>query len=103
MRSGRKRSGRKRVNRMREDFDTSFGKFDSPMAAFLYERVMLAGDFGDDEYSDGEGMWGSRYGRRVLEGDDRGFVYYVRFDTVEEAAVRFREVAAVYEEGQEAE
>jgi hypothetical protein len=62
---------------------------------------MLNGDFGDDEYSDGEGTWGNRYGRRVLEGDDRGFVYYMKLDTVDEATVEFRKIAERYEEDEE--
>ena len=78
---------------MRENYDTHFGKFDSPMAAFLFERVMMNGDFGDDEYSDGDGTWGIRYGRRVLEGDSQGFVYYVKFDTELAAEIAFRAAA----------
>jgi len=78
---------------MREKFDTAWGKFNSPMARFLYEHILLNGDFGEDEYSDGEGTWGNRWGRRVLEGDDRGFVYYTRFDTIEAASHAFQQVA----------
>lgn len=84
---------------MREqyDLDTHYGKYDSLMACFMFEQVLMSGDFGDDEYSDGEGTWGSRYGRRVLEGDDRGFVYYSKLDTVEQATVEFRKVADAIE------
>lgn len=76
--------------------DLHWGKYDSPMAKFLYENVLMNGDFGDDEYSDGEGTWGSRYGRRVLEGDDRGFVYYTRFDTEAEAIDAFTSIMEYY-------
>ena len=84
---------------MKEQYglDTHYGKFDSLMGCFMFEQVMLNGDFGDDEYSDGEGTWGNRYGRRVLEGDDRGFVYYTRLDTLAEAEAKFRGVAEQYE------
>ncbi len=82
------------------DLDLAHGKFSDLMAAFLYERVMLQdGDFGDDEYSDGDGFWGSRYGRHILEGDDRGFVYHTKFPSVDQAAAEFREAARKYEEG----
>jgi hypothetical protein len=82
---------------MREYLDTRWRQFDSPMARFMFERVLLEGDFGEDEYSDEQGTWGNRYGRRVLEGDDRGFVYYVCFPTSEEATAEFRKVAEQFE------
>lgn len=72
--------------------DLSYGKFDSPMARFLYERLMMEGDFGEDEYSDEDGFWVSRYGRRVLEGDDRGFIYYTKFPTAEAAEAEVRKL-----------
>ena len=80
--------------------DLHYGKFSDPMAVVLFD-AMLNGDFGDDEYSDGEGTWGIRYGRRVLEGDDHGFVYYFKLDTVEQATSEFRAVAENYEQDEE--
>jgi hypothetical protein len=58
------------------------GKYDCPMAKYLSERVMMNGDFGDDEWSDGMGDGWARYGRFLLFWDDRGFVGCDKFPTV---------------------
>lgn len=62
------------------------GKFSSAMASYLYDR-MMQGDEGDEWETDSEasGDWASRYGRRILFGDDRGFVDCDRFDNADEA------------------
>lgn len=82
---------------MREQYDTGYGKFNSPMAAFIYERCLLHGDFGDSETSDDQGNWASRYGRRVLVGDDSGFVTLDQYDTVAEAEAAIVQWAEILE------
>ncbi len=74
--------------------DLVFGKYDSPMALYLHDVVMMAGDFGADEWSDGEGHWSSRYGRRFLHGDDRGFVYCTTMASEEDAIRAWSEFMA---------
>lgn len=65
--------------------DLSWGKYDSSMAKYLYERVMMNGDFGDEEVQTGDMEGTARYGRRTLAWDNRGFVSSATFDTVEYA------------------
>lgn len=64
--------------------DLHWGKFDSPMAVYLYD-LMLEGCEGDEWDSDGNGAWFHRFGRRILHGDDRGFVGVVTYPTEDEA------------------
>jgi hypothetical protein len=76
---------------MREQL-TYVTKYDSFMTAFLYERVVLEG-FSDDSASDGEGNWVELVGRRIVWGDDRGFVYSVKFANYGAAKVAFSAIA----------
>lgn len=76
---------------MREDTrDREFGKYDCGMAVYLH-FAMLDGDDGDDYASspEGSGDWVIRYGRRLLMGDDRGFVSCQTFATAADAAITF--------------
>jgi hypothetical protein len=73
---------------MREQFSTSWDKYDSSMTAFLYERVVLDG-CSDDSTSDGQGSWADLIGRRVVWGDEQGFVYSVKFGNPGAARVAF--------------
>jgi len=68
--------------------DTSYGKFDSPMANYCYHRLMLEGVSEDASASTEHGDWAIAYGRRILHGDDRGFVYLSTWDTTDEAIRR---------------
>lgn len=65
--------------------DLSYGKYDCPMAKYLYERVMMNGDFGDDEVQTGDMEGIARYGRRTLYWDDQGFVGSETFGSVSSA------------------
>jgi hypothetical protein len=65
-----------------DTLDLHHGKYDCPMAKYLSERVMMNGDYGDDEWSDGVGDGWARYGRFLLFWDDRGFVGCDKFPTV---------------------
>lgn len=69
---------------MREVYEASYGKYDSPITAYLYDR-MLDGDEGDDYAADGDGEWACRFGRRIMWGDNRGFVYSIRYQHDSEA------------------
>lgn len=75
----------------------NYGKYDCEMAQFLYESVLLNGDEGDDECSDGEGNWAIRYGRRILIGDDRGFVDCETHDTEADAVEHWAKAMEVME------
>jgi hypothetical protein len=80
--------------------DLMWGKYDSPMAVYLYYGLGI--DQADDEWTDDQGTGEARYGRRVLSWDDRGFVYCTTFPT-EAAAVEAWEAAhAIREAAQDA-
>lgn len=68
-------------------------KFDSPMAKYLY-GLMLNNDNGDADCSDGRGNWAIRYGRRILRGDDQGFVTCASYDTYQEAGYDYERIRA---------
>lgn len=70
--------------------DLHWGKFDNGMAVYLYHALM-DGSEGNEWNTDGDGEWYNRYGRRVLSGDNRGFIYCQKFDTEEEAKEVCRE------------
>jgi hypothetical protein len=67
--------------RAREEHAGTHGKFSSPMAALLFDRMLEGFGDGEDSFTDpdGSGDWLEHYGKgRVLFGDDRGFVYWLR-------------------------
>lgn len=71
---------------MREEIMQTYShKFESPMAAYVYDRLLMNGDTGDDETDNGAGDWAVRYGRRILLGNDQGFVGLERFEDVDTA------------------
>lgn len=59
---------------------------DRALAAYLWERK-LDGNEGEDERTNEAGDGCTRYGRRVLEWDGRGFICQNRYDSVEAAQV----------------
>ena len=69
---------------MRENYDTSHGKFESPMAHYVYDMMMEG--MSDESWSTWWGDWADRIGKRIVFGDDRGFVYLTRYDNVDKAA-----------------
>lgn len=71
---------------MLREYSEYCGKFDSPMACYVFEVLSGNGDFGEEEIMVGEGeFWASRYGKRVLSGYGSGFVYLWKAGSVEEA------------------
>lgn len=70
--------------------DLSWGKYESPMCLYVFERCLMVGDNGDEDCAL-EGDWANRYGRRILRGDDRGFVALDTYKTVEEAKEAYQE------------
>lgn len=78
--------------------DLSHGKYDNPMASYLFNSVMMNGDFGEDELNYGEGEGMARYGRRILYWDNQGFVGCDTFRTVELAQEHFQ---AIYDRSSE--
>jgi len=88
---------------MREKYSGYISKFDSPMTCYVYEAWFMSGDFGDEDASDpdGSGDWASRYGKRILWGNDRGSVGLSTFENVQEAKAAFQEFADSLSENEE--
>lgn len=75
---------------MREKYDRHFGKFNSRMAHYVYERILLEGNYGDEDWADG-GEWANRYGCRVLDGDKLGNVSLTKWSSTDDAHEFMRE------------
>lgn len=75
-----------------------WGKFDRPFTRYLYERVVLEGRTDEFDSHECNGDWIDRVGRRIVTGDDRGFVVSRTFATVGEAQAVFAEVSESYYE-----
>jgi hypothetical protein len=69
----------------REEYRSTHGKFNSPMAALMFDRLLDGGD-GERSWSNPDwGSWAEQYGRRILHSDNRGFITLVKFATPDEA------------------
>jgi len=68
---------------MRERYDVHHGKYESPMAHYAYSCVLEG--MSDESWSSWTGEWADRLGKRIVWGDDRGFVYLLVCKTVAEA------------------
>lgn len=86
---------------LREQYDTSHGKYDRPFTAYLFERVILNGFSDESDSDEGSGDWIYRVGRRIVTGDDRGFIGSLRFDTVEQAKRQFTAITDTYYDEQD--
>lgn len=65
--------------------DLHWGKYDCAIAQYIEVQVMGNGDFGDDEWSDGQGNGWARFGRRIQSWNDQGFVACDTYATEAEA------------------
>ena len=84
-----------------EKYSDYGSKFGSPMACYVFDAILLNGDFGDDEVGQDDGPWFQRYGRRILVGSSSGFVDLSTFETVEEAVNAMEALHEEYDEREE--
>lgn len=70
---------------------------DGPFTEYLLQQVILTG--GSDESVGGVdgGPWADRVGRRIVLGDELGFVASRRFASVAEASAAMDELAEAYD------
>lgn len=84
---------------MREQYDTSGpGKFENegPIVRYLYERMETADqESGTSEAPTG---WFARFGKWLIGGTTRGFVWSHKYDTPEQASGIFDNMTAEYSE-----
>jgi hypothetical protein len=79
---------------MRQEIKATYvSKFDSPITAYIYDRVIMNG-LEDEQADDGFGWSVARVGKRVVYEHSTGFVGSIRFRTVAEAEAAFAEDAA---------
>jgi hypothetical protein len=82
---------------------THWGKYNCALAEYIAVAIMGNGDFGDDELTFSEGEWANRYGRRILSGDNQGFVNLETFDNEVSAVAAMKSAERVPEGSEDSE